>query len=76
MDTQSEKPPVYYTTADLAECIGTSEEVVRKAIRRGLLPAIKVALNANLWRYDVKDTDAEEWIANRRPPGRPRKRAV
>lgn len=68
MSAEVERSTEYFSVEEIAECIGTVKEVVYRAIRCGRLDAIKED-----GRYRIKGDDAERWMANRRPHGRPRK---
>ena len=58
----------YYTQAELARKAGVSRGAVGKAIRHGLLATVETMGGTPL----VHRNEAERWLRERRPPGRPR----
>ena len=57
----------YYTQAELARKAGLSRGAVGKAIRHGLLATVETVGGTPLIHRD----EAERWLKERRPPGRP-----
>jgi excisionase family DNA binding protein len=64
-DPQAADDPIAYTIASLAESLGVSEKVVRGAIRRGELPAVRRGR-----RYIIALDDARAWAQPDNSPHR------
>lgn len=63
---KDERTP-YYTQAELARKAGVGRAAVGKAITAGLLATVETVGGTPLIHRD----EAERWLKERRPPGRP-----
>lgn len=63
---KAEQSP-FYTQAELARKAGVSRGAIGKAIRAGLLGTFETVGGTPLVHCD----EAERWLKERRPPGRP-----